>query len=114
MAHSKIQMYNYRTDTATGTTPQTNGMSAEIEWREECGYNKFFQYEVVWEQGFYDGKDDDWRQIGIPHHVLSNINSNAKGKYGWHFDVVRDTKYAKITFENEDDALWFRLTLNKE
>ena len=34
---------------------------------------------------------------------------NAKGKYGWHFDVVRDTKYAKITFEDKDDAFWFRL-----
>jgi hypothetical protein len=94
---------------ATGTTPQTNGTSAEPDWREECGYNKFFKHEVIWQQGHYTGDDKDWSQIGIPHSVLSDINKNAKGKYGWHFDVVRDTKYAKITFEDKDDAFWFRL-----
>ena len=23
------------------------------------------------------------------HSVLSDINNNAKGKYGWHFDVIQ-------------------------
>jgi hypothetical protein len=101
-------------DKALGGTPQTNGMSMDIEWRDDCGYNKFFEHEMIWDQGFYDGNDEDWRQIGIPHNLLSDINTNAKGKYGWHFDVVRDTKSAIITFEDEDDALWFRLTHNKE
>ena len=103
-------------DKALGGTPQTNGMtqSVEIEWREDCGYNKFFEHELVWDKGFYDGKDEDWSQIGIPHTLLSDINTNAKGKYGWHFDVVRDTKSAIITFEDEDDTLWFRLTHNKD
>ena len=35
--------------------------------------------------------------IGIHHGVLADINNNAKGKYGWHFDVIPDTKYAMIT-----------------
>ena len=61
-----------------------------------------------------DGADEDWRQIGIPHGVLADINNTATGKYGWHFNVVRDTKYAMITFENEDDALWFRLTIKQD
>jgi len=99
---------------AIGTTPQTNGMSASDDWREDCGYNKYFEHEMIWQQGFYDGNDEDWRQIGIPHSVLTDINTNAKGKYGWHFNVVRDTKYAIITFEDKDDALWFRLKLNKD
>ena len=43
------------------------------------------------------------------HSVLSDINNNAKGKYGWHFDVIQTPKYAKITFESKDDAFWFRL-----
>ena len=59
---------------ATGTTPQTNGTSAEPVWREDCGYNKFFEHEVIWQQGNYSGLDEEWSQVGIPHSVLSDIN----------------------------------------
>tara|TARA_B100002019_G_scaffold293374_1_gene320541 strand:- start:3149 stop:3469 length:321 start_codon:yes stop_codon:yes gene_type:complete len=98
---------------ATGTTPQTNGTSASDDWREGCGYNHFFEHEIVWDQGHYTGLDEEWGSVGIPYNILLDINSNAKGKYGWHFDVIRDTKYAKISFENEDDALWFRLKIKR-
>lgn len=101
-------------DKATGTTPQTNGTQIGVEWREDCGYNKYFEHEVIYQKGFYDGDDKDWSQIGIPHSILEDINNTALGKYGWHFDVIRDTKYAKITFEDKDDALWFRLKIKKD
>ena len=64
---------------ATGTTPQTNGTSASDDWREGCGYNHFFEHEIVWDQGHYTGLDEEWGSVGIPYNVLLDINSNAKG-----------------------------------
>ena len=78
-------------------------------WRTDCGYNHFFQHEIVWQSKYYDGSDTTWRNVGINHAVLHDINTNAKGKYGWNFNIVKDQKIAMISFENEDDALWFRL-----
>ena len=45
---------------ATGTTPQTNGTSASDDWREGCGYNHFFEHEIVWDQGHYTVLDEEW------------------------------------------------------
>ena len=75
---------------ATGTS-QTNGTSEPV-WREDCGYNKSLEHEVIWQQGNYPGPDEEWSLVGIPIPVLSDINNNAKGKYGWHFDVIPNTQ----------------------
>ena len=80
-----------------------------VEWRSDCGYNHFFQHEIVWQSKYYDGSDELWREVGISHGVLDDINTNAKGRYGWNFNLVKDQKIAMISFENQDDALWFRL-----
>ena len=92
----------------------TETPSMDIEWRDDCGYNQYFPYEIVWESKYYDGTDDAWREVGIPHSVLNKINSTSEGRYGWHFNLIRDQKVAVISFEKEDDALWFSLTENKE
>ena len=83
-------------------------------WRKDCGYNHYFPHEIIWESKYYDGSDERWREVGIPHSVLTKINSTSEGRYGWHFNLIRDQKVAVISFEKEDDALWFSLTENKE
>lgn len=105
-------MYSYPTAKRfTGTTPQTSGF--DFGKREGCGYNCFFKYEIIYASGECTS-DDDWHNVGIPATILQEIEKTSKGKYGWHFDVVRNIKYAKITFEDEDDALWFRLRISNE
>ena len=49
-------------------------------WRDDCGYNHYFPHEIVWESKYYDGSDETWRNVGISHGVLNDINTNAKGK----------------------------------
>ena len=94
---------------ATGGTPQTSGAGQLGDYKEGCGYNKIFEHRVLWQTGFYDGIDEDWREIGIPMHVIESINNEVKGMFGWHFNTVDNTKQAIITFSDPDDAFWFRL-----
>jgi len=97
-------------DKITGSTPQTNGFGI---WREGCGYNVNCKYEVVYQQGTYTGSDDQWREIGIPHHIIDMINKECPSKFGWRFDVKNDTKYAIISFDDRDYAFWFNLKHTK-
>jgi hypothetical protein len=94
---------------ATGGTPQTSGAGQLGDYKEGCGYNEIFEHRVMWQSGFYDGKDEDWREVGIPMHVIEAINKKVKGKFGWHFNTVDNIKQAIITFSDPDDAFWFRL-----
>ena len=94
---------------ATGGTPQTSGAGQLGDYKEGCGYNKIFEHRVLWQSGFYDGRDEDWRDVGIPMHVIEAINKKVKGLFGWHFNTVDNTKQAIITFSDPDDAFWFRL-----
>ena len=64
---------------ATGGTPQTSGAGQLGDYKEGCGYNKIFEHRVLWQTGFYDGRDEDWREIGIPMHVIESINNEVKG-----------------------------------
>lgn len=91
----------------------TEENNVNIDWREDCGYNHYFPHEIIWDSKYYDGTDETWRDVGIPHSVLSRINSTCEGRYGWHFNIIRDSKVAIISFENEDDALWFSLSESK-
>lgn len=94
---------------ATGNTPQTNLHDVSI--REGCGYDKVFRYQVVYSTGHYNGRDDDWAQVGIPFSVIMECEINCKGKYGWHFtvDQAHERKNAIMSFEDKDEAFWFVL-----
>lgn len=96
----------------SGGYPQSSGYDMK-NLPDDCGYNKHFKYEVVWDKGEYTGSDDQWRQVGIPHSVLNKINTDAhrkKFKYGWTFRVEDGYKTAIISFSSKSYAFWFRLT----
>ena len=101
--------YSRMMSRATGGTPQTSGAGQLGDYKHGCGYNKIFEHRVMWQEGFYDGRDEDWLEVGIPMHVIESINNEVKGMFGWHFNTVDNTKQAIITFSDPDDAFWFRL-----
>ena len=69
-----IGMKSTQMSRATGGTPQTSGAGQLGDYKEGCGYNEIFEHRVMWQSGFYDGKDEDWREVGIPMHVIEAIN----------------------------------------
>lgn len=100
----------------TGTTPQTSGihLQEDKDWREGCGYNVRCEHDVIYDSGVYTGRDDEWAEVGIPHGILHMINNKCPGNFGWRFDVVNNTKYAIISFDDRDYAFWFRLKHSKQ
>ena len=80
--------------------------------KQDIGYDSHYPYEVKYASGPYTGGDDQWREVGIPSHVLQRIakDSEKKGfKYGWTFKVENGVKTAIISFDNKNYAFWFRL-----
>ena len=52
----------------------------------------------------YDGKDEDWREVGIIMHVIEAINNEVKGMFGWHSILLIIPKQAIIILVIPDDA----------
>ena len=44
---------------------QTSGAGQLGDYKHGCGYNKILEHRVMWQEGFHDGKDEDWREVGI-------------------------------------------------
>ena len=109
-----LSLEGHLTRKATGTTPQSSLYDFSV--REGCGYDKVFRYEVVYATGHYNGRDDDWAQVGIPMSVIAECEENCKSRYGWHFTVDQENerKNAIMSFEDKGEAFWFVLKYIKK
>ena len=78
-------------------------------------YDKQFKYDVVYD--YADEKDVHTAATpSIPLSVIQWVHDNSESdNWGWYFNQKHNTKYAYLSFDNENDALWFILTYgNKE
>ena len=76
-------------------------------------YNNRYQYEIVYarvsEEHVYTLRP------GIPLSVIEWINANThSNKWGWHFEQRNNVQYAILSFDDEDDAFWFRLRYDEK